>query len=195
MIIDLQTHDSHIRLLRQGDQQSFNVLYNLYVDQLHAFVFRFTKSSSLSDDVVQEVFIKIWEKRGQLDTEKSFKAYLYKIAKNQVLNLFARYTTEQNIQNEIHQGALHCANTTDDTLDFIETAKIIQEGISQLPPQQKRIFELCKNEGLTYEQAATELNLSSSTINSQMVNALRFLKNYMAAKGTVAATVLSLFMN
>ena len=171
------------------------MLYDRYIDQLHAFVFRFTKSSSLSDDVVQDVFIKIWEKREQLDPEKSFRAYLYKIAKNQVLNLFARYATELDIQKEMRQGALHFANTTEDTLNFIETAKVIQEGISQLPPQQKRIFELCKNEGLTYEQAATELNLSASTINTQMVNALRFLKNYVSTKGSAAAAVLSLFMN
>lgn len=195
MNTDLPTHHQHIRQLRQGDQESFKVLYDRYIDQLHAFVFRFTKSSSLSDDVVQDVFIKIWEKREQLDPEKSFRAYLYKIAKNQVLNLFARYATELDIQKEMRQCALHFANTTEDTLNFIETAKVIQEGISQLPPQQKRIFELCKNEGLTYEQAATELNLSASTINTQMVNALRFLKNYVSTKGSAAAAVLSLFMN
>jgi RNA polymerase sigma-70 factor (family 1) len=182
----------HLIKLQAGDKQSFRVVYETHVSSLHAFVFRFTKSTALTDDIIQEVFIKIWENRGQLDPSKSFKAFLYKIAKNQVLNVLARYKTEETMRKEILVGAERNANVTEQELEFQEMSEVLQEGIAQLPSQQRKIFELCKTQGLTYEEAASQLNLSTSTINSQMVNALRFLKNYLISKGSVAMVLLPL---
>lgn len=174
--------NENLTRLKNGDKQSFNFVYELYVDSLHSFVLRLVKSQSLADDVVQEVFIKIWEKRDYIDPSKSFQAYLFKIAKNLVLNILIRYNREDHIMNEIMAAAKQHVNKTEEEIYFRETAHLIEEGVAKLPPQQKKIFELCKTQGLTYVQVSEKLNLSSHTINSQMVTLLRFLKHYLVSK-------------
>lgn len=181
----------HLDNVKQGDYKSFHVIYDLYVDRIYFFVIKFIKSRDQTNDIVQDVFIRIWEKRNQIDLSKSFEGFLFKIAKNEVLNTFSRSKREESILQEIMFESIKFLNTTENNLEMIETSQLIQEGINQLPSQQKKIFELCKMEGLTYEQAAAELNLSVSTINTQMVNALRFLRNYLILTSSVRYTLIS----
>ena len=174
-----QNFRDHLLRLRVGDRHSFRIVYEECVQPVYAFVFKYTKSRALTEDIVQDVFVKVWEMREQLDPERSFQALIFKIAKNKVLNTFERSATVELVRREIMIGAAQFSNTTEETINFLETSGILQEGIEQLPPQQKKIFELCKLEGLSHEQAASRLNISPNTINVQMVNSLRFLKNYL----------------
>ncbi len=174
-------HDLNIQLarLKNGDRDSFRVVYNLHVDALYSFVLRFVKSPPLADDIVQESFIRIWVNRESIDPSGSFKGYLYKIARNLVLNLLARTRHENNILTEVLISSAKLSNRTEEEVYFNETSQVLKEGISKLPPQQKKVIELCKYQGLTYDQVADELQISSNTINAHMVSALRFLKRYL----------------
>jgi RNA polymerase sigma-70 factor (family 1) len=173
-------HDQLIRL-KKGDRQSFKTVYELYVNSLYSFVLRFVKSHSIAEDVVQETFIRIWEMRESVDPSRAFQGFLYKIAKNLVLNLLARSRHENHILTEILSATNDFSNRTEEEVYFNETSQVIQDGISKLPPQQRKIIELCKYQGFTYEQAAEKLQLSSNTINGHMVGALRSLKKYLGS--------------
>ena len=177
-----QDLNEHLRRLKKGDRQSFKIVYEQYVNALHSFVVRFVKSSTIADDVVQEVFIKIWEKRESIDISKSFQAYLYTIAKNLVLNKLVQSRREISMFQTIMEAAQILSNKTEEDIYFKETTRFIKEGVDKLPPQQKNIYDLCKNQGLTYDQVAERLKLSSHTINAQMVNCLRTLKQYLVSK-------------
>ncbi len=181
-----ELHESElIFLLRKGHEGALKPLYNLHVKKLHYFILRTAKSRQLTEDVIQDVFIKIWENREHIDPGLPFKTYLYTIAKRHLLNLLKRVQHESGILDEIRKYAVPVENTTELQMEYSESNTLLHEAIAKLPPQCKEVFLRCKIRGLSYKQAAAELNITEGTVNSQMVKALRLIKEYISFKNTI----------
>lgn len=178
-----------VQRLRLGDEQAFRQIYDLYAGKLHAFALKLVKSPALAEDIVQDVFVIIWELRGSLDPEKNFQSYVFTVTRNQALNVLKRSSTNKLVLHEIFFHAARSSNSTEAWLNFDETTKILSEGLNQLPPQQKRVFELCKLNGLSYEQAAAELRISPGTINAHLVKSIKFLKAYLVQHENIVAAL------
>ena len=176
--------------LREGDENSFTQLYYLYEGNLYRYVLSIVKSPSLADDVLQEVFIKIWEQRNLLDPEKSFLTFLFTVARNHVLNLLKRASLDENLRSEIFLHAEKESISVESSIDLSETETIIQQAIDKLPSQQKKIFELCKMQGLTYEETAGQLGITPGTVNVQMVKSLKTVKEYLIKHDVLTASFL-----
>lgn len=175
-----------IVLLQKEDRIAFRELYNRYVKQLHFFILRTSKSPALAEDIVHDVFLKIWENRSQIRTDHAFKSYVFTIARNQLLNLLKRVKNESYILDEIMKHTVPAVNTTELQLNFNESNSIIQEAIDKLPPQSKAIFNRCKIEGKSYKQVAEEMGITEGTVNTQMVRALKSIKKYILLRGTLS---------
>lgn len=171
-----------LSLLVDGDANALSSLYYLHVKQLNYFVLRTAKSSSLAEDVVHDTFIKVWESREKLDCEQPFKPYLYTIARRHLLNLLKRAQHEESIMAEIKKNAVYGENVTDLSIDYSESNSIIMEAINCLPEQRKEVFVRCRIQGLTYKQAAAELGISESTVNNQMVKALKSIRGFITVR-------------
>ncbi len=178
-----------IQRLRTGDEKAFRQIYDLYAGRLQAFAIRIVKSPVLAEDLIQDIFVNLWELRESLDPEKNFQSFLFTITRNHALNLLKRSSANTLVLNEIFIYAAKSSNTTEDLIEFDETSRILHQALDQLPPQQKRVFELCKLNGLSYEQAAAELNISPGTINAHMVKSIRFIKTYLSRHENVVAAV------
>ncbi len=174
-----------ICLLQEGHEDALRSLYDIHVKKLHYFILRTAKSRQLAEDVVQDVFIKIWETRLLIDPEQPFRTYLYTIAKRHLLNLLKRLQHENGILDEIRKYMEPVENTTELQIEYAESNLLLAEAISRLPRQCKEIFIRCKIQGLSYKQVATELNITEGTVNSQMVKALRTIRQYMTFKNTI----------
>ncbi|WP_374164003.1 RNA polymerase sigma factor [Arcticibacter sp. MXS-1] len=174
-----------VGLLQQGHEGSLRVLYDMHIKKLHYFVLRTAKVRELAEDVVQDVFVKIWENRSQLDPDQSFRSFLYTVARNHLLNLLKRLQHESGILDEIRRHASASENTTELQVDYSESNVLLIEAISRLPQQCKEIFVRCKMQGLSYRQVASELNITEGTVNSQMVKALRSIRQYIGLKATI----------
>ncbi len=174
-----------IFLLREGHEGALRALYDIHLKKLHYFIFRTAKSRQLAEDVVQDVFIKIWETRLQIDPEQPFRTYLYTIAKHHLLNLLKRLQHESGILDEIRKYMDPGENTTELQIEYSESNVLLTEAISKLPPQCKEVFIRCKIQGLSYKQVAAELNITEGTVNSQMVKALRSIREYITFKNTI----------
>lgn len=181
-----------ISLLQQGDEGALRPIYDTYIRQLHYFILRTAKSKQLAEDVVQDVFIKVWDNRMQIDKEQPFKPYLYTIAKRHLLNLLKRVQHEAYIVEEIRNNTATLENTTDMAIDFQESNVAITEAIDKLPSQCREVFLRCKIKGQSYRQAAEELGITEGTVNSQMVKALRSIRMHVQLKNTVGVIVLVL---
>lgn len=181
-----------VRLLKTDDRQAFRVLYDRYLRKLYYFILRTAKSPDLTEDVVQDVFIRIWEGRSHIDPEQSFKAYLYTVARYRLLNLLKRSQHESAILNEMMKYALPPENTTDLRIAFKESNGLFTKAVDQLPGKCREVFIRCKIEGLSYKQVAEELGITEGTVNSQMVKALKVIRRYMGLKD-VAGLILILF--
>ncbi|ATP57373.1 RNA polymerase sigma-70 factor [Pedobacter ginsengisoli] len=182
-----------ITLLREGDTDALSRLYYLYVKQLKYFVLRTAKSSLLAEDVVHDTFIKVWENRDKIDCELPFKPYLYTIARRHLLNLLKRAQHEINIVDEMRRSVINEENSTELLLDYSESSSIFQEAIKSLPEQRREVFIRCRIQGLTYKQAAVELGISESTVNNQMVKALKSIRGFITIRSAmillIAATI------
>lgn len=174
-----------LSLLAEGDTNALSSLYYLYVKQLNYFVLRTAKSSSLAEDVVHDTFIKVWENREKIDCELPFKPYLYTIARRHLLNLLKRAQHEVNIMEEIKKNTVSEENATELLMDYTESSSIFMEAIASLPEQRKEVFILCRIQGLTYKQAAAELGVSESTVNNQMVKALKTIRGFITIRTAV----------
>ena len=168
-----------IALLQQNDEGALRPLYELHVKPLYYFILRIAKSRQLAEDVVQDVFVKLWDSRQQIDAEQPFKTYLYTIAKRHLLNLLKRVQHESQIMEHIRKSVLTGENTTDLQLDYSESNVLLKEAIDKLPPQCKAVFVACKIDGKSYKQVAEDLGVAEGTVHAHMVKALKLTKAYM----------------
>jgi RNA polymerase sigma-70 factor (family 1) len=181
----LSTHPHHevkALLLRvsQGDEQAFAQLFHTHYQPLGDFIKRITESEPLTQEIVQDVFLKIWINRQALASIDCFKAYLMVVARNHAFNCLKQLAREKNRKKEWENTVLRLAlNDTDTSLT--DTGKLIDEAVELLPPRQKHVYLLSRREGISQEAIAQQLNISHETVKKHMVLALRFLKNHLRA--------------
>ncbi|SDE03243.1 RNA polymerase sigma-70 factor, ECF subfamily [Mucilaginibacter pineti] len=185
MRIDQDRELELIRKLKEQDEQAFSHLYNLYVKRIYAFVLSILKSPVLTEDVVQDTFVKLWESTAFLQTDRSLLPFLFTIARNTSLNMIRRASRETWITDEIAMYSIDLAEDAHQYTQRKQTSGFIIDAINQLPPQRKLIYDMCRNDGYSYKQAAEKLGISSSTVNSQMVKAIKFIKAYMIRHGAL----------
>lgn len=185
----------HISLLQKGDVASFEYLYNEWSGKLYNFVMRISKGESdLAEDIVQTVFIKVWENRASLDPNKSFGAYICTIAKNQLVNIYQHRMLEF-IYREKVKNTDFTENTTEKEVDYHLLEEYIDSLIEQLPPARKEIFILSRRNLLTNKEISAKLNISENTVESQLSKAISFMRNKINRHyGFSAAILLSIFL-
>lgn len=171
-----------IKQLKRDNTEAFKDLYQLYVQRLYRFVLRTAKSPQLAEDVVHDVFVKVWEHRDKLDPEKSFQAWLFTVARNHLLNLIKRGALETAIVDEKIKQSPSGRNGTWEDILYSESNHLFHEAIRRLPEKRKQVFELCHVKGLTYQETADQLGITESTVNSQMVKARRSIQDYFEKK-------------
>jgi len=160
--------------LKIGDKQSFELIFKIYYPQLCLFANRYTRDFDMAREVVQEIFIYLWENRDNLQEKKSVKSYLYAaIRHNSVRRVNGQIKKRLEIEDIPEE------NIKADFLDEIEYAElqeIIYTTIESFPPQCKKIFSLSRFESATYAQIALKLNLSQKTVEAQMTKALKIIQ-------------------
>ncbi|MEP3837717.1 MAG: RNA polymerase sigma-70 factor [Algibacter sp.] len=162
-----------------GDTLAFKQIFDHYRPGIYSLALKLLKSSVLAEDVVQDVFIKIWNKRVQFPQVINFRAYLYKTAKNQVFDEFKKIA-KASINEEEPNKTLNALNDTDYGIRKEQLETLLEEALNKLPPQQKNIYQLSRNQGLTYPEIAIQLNLSPLTVKTHMKHILAFLRNHLS---------------
>lgn len=163
--------------IKLGDEQAFELLFRKYYMRLCGFANKFLNDPEESREIVQEVFMKIWEGREDIDPEDSLKSYLFKIAQNLSLNRLRKKKVESKYV-EIYKLVYidHSEFSSYESLLARELEDNITTAINTIPPKCKRVFELSRMEGLKYDEIAKTLNISVKTVEAQMSKALRILR-------------------
>jgi len=164
------------RKIRDGDQAAFKSLFDTYYASLCHYASHFLNDDSLSEEVVQELFVKLWEKRKSLDVETSVRNYLFRSVRNLCLNQI-----QHDKVIKLHAHKLKEALTTEDpAADYLITPEMIlqlEEGIESLPEKRREIFRLSREEGLKYREIAEKMQISVKTVEAQMGAALKALRS------------------
>lgn len=160
--------------LSEGDRNAFRKLYDLHRDKLFFYTLRLTGSKQLAEDVLQEVFIKVWQQRETVAEIRSFDAWLFTLGKNQILNGFKRASLERSIIAGMQNN--EAIDPVTQTIDFNEVNKLLQNAINALPPQQKKIYRLRQEQGLKNTEIAHQLNISPLTVKKHCAQAFRTIR-------------------
>lgn len=159
--------------------KAFEQLFKKYYQDLYQFCFRYVKQEETAEEIVQDVFVKLWQQKKQPDFHTSVKAYLYAAVKNASLNyLKSQYARQQFEGHETSKNELQSFNTQE-TIDFDELSKLVSEAVESLPKQCRTIFEMSRTGGYTYQEISKELDISPKTVENQMGIALKKLKEHL----------------
>lgn len=172
--MEYQNNDS-LTLIRQGNEAAFERVFKLYFKNLHAYAYTFIKEDITAEEIVQNVFFRIWEKRDELQIDDSLKAYLYRSVHNESLNHIKHQKVKSSFQ-EHYSNHAEASNDASATMIASELEIQIQKAINELPQQCRIIFQLSRFEQLKYQQIADQLNISVKTVENQMGKALKVMR-------------------
>lgn len=175
----MSTYDDKALLLpiASGDEEAFAALYHQYQDMVKRFVLKFVKSQELSDDIVQEVFIKIWENRNQLLKVNCFKAYILIVVRNHTLNFLKQVAQNAAVTMEVIKHYQEFRSDTEEKLLSKEYLQCLQNIVQTLPDQTRRVLNLCREQDKSYDEAAQILGISRHAVKKHMVRANKVFKS------------------
>lgn len=179
--------------LIKGRAEAFTRLYYRYGGKLHTHLLRMVKSEEIAREILQDIFMKVWEFRDRIDPDKPFAPYIYRIAQNRVYDHFRKIARERRMEETLIGSVMVHHNDTEDDLMYQEGFQLLTQAIEQLPPARKQIYLLRKVEDRTYDEIAGLLGISVSTVNDHMVKANRFLKKAMVGHIDAVISVFILF--
>lgn len=175
--------DQLVSAVRRGDHYAFDQLFHKYGASLFSFVVSVLKDEFDAEEVVQDVFLKIWEKRRDLDSSLSFKSYLFTIALNTTKNRYRKKLQTEKYKQVVAME-LNINQTSDfDMVEYRNLLDYIDKLIEKLPPSRRKIFILSKKDGLKNPEIAKLLNISEQTVKNQLVSAMKFLRSESVREG------------
>lgn len=178
MYKDLSYNEEEILYrISNGEESAFGQLVNQYSDLLGNYIFKLTHSREQAEEIVQDVFLKIWMTRESLTNVKNFRVWLYVISKNQSLNALRKTIQERIKRAEWEQNTTASIENTDDWKE--QQLGLIDQAISQLPPQQKKAYLLSRKNGMKYKEIAREMNLSQETVKKYIQIAIYSISKYV----------------
>lgn len=165
--------------LKQGDEQAFASLYHQYKFQIAPNLLRLVKSASIAEDLLHDLFLKIWENREQLDPEQSLRAYLFRIAHNMVIDFFRKAARNKTYQEHLMLNANLSYSHIEEMMDDHQRQAFLSKALETLSPQSRLVFKLCKLEGKSYEEISQLLQISTNTVSNHLVKANKHLKSHL----------------
>ncbi len=177
-------------LIASGNRQAFAQFYELHIQHLYRYIFLFTRSKQDAEEILQDIFIKIWEQREKLPHIASAREYLFKMAKNKLLDNIRHQQIRHRVQMELRRTNEFAAGTTADQCAYKEYYQVVQQAIEKLPPKRKLIFRLNIENGLSQEEIATQLHISKSVVQKQLYSATHFVRQYLFEHSEISVPLL-----
>ncbi len=189
------TEKNLVIALKNDDVKAFDRLFHEYGKRLYHFANGYLKSKEESEGIVQEVFLKVWRNRKQLKPGLSFKAYLFKIAYHQILELFEQIQKRKAYRHEIVEEAVPFSDDTSERLNYQLLLEKVERLIDQLPPRQKTILLKRKKEGIPVKEIARQLGISPKTVENHLTEALKNIKKSLNEEDIAGWLLFALFFN
>ncbi|MET7000435.1 RNA polymerase sigma factor [Chitinophaga defluvii] len=168
-----------LKRVAAGEETAFRHLYDQFSAKVYTMALSYLKSPLEVQDAVQDIFIKVWEKRALLPEVDNFPAWLHVIARNHLINSL-RKKIPSNFQQELtHQEPVEDHRLPAQQLDMKEMSQLIREAVEKLSPRQQQVYRMSREQGITLQQIALQLGISYDTVREHMNNALKSIRAYL----------------
>lgn len=182
-----------IESLRKGDVDAFDMVYRKYAQKLYAFSLKYLKSVEEAEGLVQSVFLKVWENQQNLKKEASFKSYLFTIAYNEICNLFRRRKYQQQYAADAKATHPRFSDTSESQINYFSILQQVESIIAKLPEKQRSVFIKSRIEGKSTKEIASELGLSSGTVDNYISDTLKLIRTKLKGEHLSLLLFCSLF--
>ena len=182
-----------LRLIARSDMPAFHALYQLHAGVLQSYIYLFTRSKEDAEDILQEVFLRLWEKRQNLPDVANFRSYVFRMARNGVLNYLERVKPRLPQVALDEDMAISAAEDVADQLLFKQHYTMAMEAIELLPARRKEVFNLAMQEDLSFTEIAQKLGISVSAVKQQYYAAVSFIREYLRQNKAITSVSLLFF--
>jgi len=178
----------------KGEVKAFDKIFEIYNQKLYRFAKSILKNREDAKDVVQEVFVRIWQNRNEIKEYSTFKSYLFTIAYNIIVDHFRKRLKDKKYKDFLEANINEVDSSQEKHIEFSDLNKLYEQSVEQLPPRRKLIYKMNRNEGLTYKEIAERLNISRNTVRNQMAKTLQFLRKKIGKETLLVMLFCHLFI-
>ena len=190
-IIALPNEKRLLSEIAAGDEFAFREIFDYYRRPIYAYAMHLLKNEVLADEIIQDVFLKVWLQRDQLNGILHFRGWLYTVARNKMIDALKFQMRENTFKNAAQLAVI--TNETEELLLEREYDHLVDEAIDALSPKQQLIYNLSRKKGLKHEEIASQLNISTNTVKTHLVQALRTMRKHLLPHLHLAVISLYLF--
>lgn len=162
--------------IANGSERAFKIVYDAYKKKIYYYAIGILQDEMLAEDVMQEVFLKIWLIKEELQHVSSIEGYLKRLTRNRSLDALRKLSVEQKLGSSVTREFSKFHNETEESVILRETRAALDSAIKTLPIKQREVYLLCQNQGLRYEDVAAQMNISVNTVKTHMKRALSSLR-------------------
>jgi RNA polymerase sigma-70 factor (family 1) len=180
-------------LVAAGDERAFSRIVERYTSVIYAHLLMYLKNPSKAEEATQDIFMSIWRNREKLSGMENFSGYIYVITRNRVYTIIREQVLRTIEPPEDKLESLLSGPETQ--LQFKELLHTIHNGIEQMPPRRKEVFELSRWKDMTYDQIADQLGISKNSVKLHIKEALAFLRHYLSQKLDVIVPVRAMYLS
>jgi len=181
-------------LVAGGDEKAFARLFELYADMTYGFAILHTKTSDSAEEVVQDIFLKLWLKRDKLREIRSFRDHLFIITRNHIIDYLRKNLREKKYQQQLARHFKEASFSPEQQLIFKESREMIEKAVALLPPRQQVIYRLRRNEDMSLDEIARKMDLSRLTVRNHLNKALGAIRTYIQAHSHELVSLLLLLL-
>ena len=181
--------------IADGNEIAFKTIYDLYFKKLSSYLFKLCKSIDVTEEMLNDIFLKIWKNKTSLNQIESFESYLFTMARNKAIDYLRKLAKDTNLITELTAQIEKSHNEIEEKLDVAELKNLIDQSLAQLSDQKRKIFKLSKEEGYSHDEIATELQLSKSTVKNHLSETLKHLKKHVDPESGKSFLLLVMLIN
>jgi RNA polymerase sigma-70 factor (family 1) len=177
-LLETNNHNEKLLLseLKNGNEKAFRQLFDLYYQDIYGYSISLLKSKEAAEENLQDVFMKVWLHRENLNPDQSFKAYIFTIARNQAFNTLNKAANDLSLKEAVFYESQKSHEYGDYSIREADCKKLRKQAMKQLPPKRKQIFKMSRKKGMSYEEISQELGISINTVRNQMSKALESMR-------------------
>jgi RNA polymerase sigma-70 factor (ECF subfamily) len=170
-----------IQKFKQGDAAAYDTLYRSYCKKMYSFSLGIVKDPETAGEIVQEVFVKLWEKRSQIDTDFNFENYLYTMTLNSIRKFYRKKSVEHKVKDYLLNNSIEILDNVDSSLIYNELYELANRMIERLPPRRRIVYKLSRQDDMEIKEIARKLNISTRTVENHLTSALKCLREEIAS--------------